>query len=326
MSLATLDGTLHRGCGGRYALQSETVTLRISGMAAEVERAFYRCEKCGHENRTIDQRDRRKRPPSNRSARRYDLLIAQGDPAHAGVAGADRRRSWRSCATARRRASSKGWEKGKYLQNREADALLRSLSDRETLERRAAKAGVSLASPESAPGAANSPASPPRTSRPAPRRRTWPPRSRPRSRERSARHRDAVTDPALRRRDGARRVDGAIESRHHRPRGRQRGREEHAHQDPARPGRADQRHGARVRPADRRRARRDSPAGGLHAGARLPAARDERHRVRDVASRAARAFRRRRRASARRKCCGMWGCSRSGIAPWAATRRAWRSA
>jgi hypothetical protein len=37
-----------------------------------------------------------------------------------------------------------GWEKGKYLQNREADALIRSLADRETLEKRAAKAGVNL--------------------------------------------------------------------------------------------------------------------------------------------------------------------------------------
>ena len=37
-----------------------------------------------------------------------------------------------------------GWERGRYLQNREADALLRSLRDRETLERRAAKAGVVL--------------------------------------------------------------------------------------------------------------------------------------------------------------------------------------
>ncbi|MBX9856661.1 MAG: hypothetical protein K2Y26_14140, partial [Gemmatimonadaceae bacterium] len=37
-----------------------------------------------------------------------------------------------------------GWEKGKYLQNREADAMIRSLADRATLEVRAAKAGVTL--------------------------------------------------------------------------------------------------------------------------------------------------------------------------------------
>jgi len=40
-----------------------------------------------------------------------------------------------------------GWEKGRYLQNRETDALLRSLADRETLEQRAAKAGVQLPDP-----------------------------------------------------------------------------------------------------------------------------------------------------------------------------------
>jgi DNA-binding transcriptional regulator YiaG len=37
-----------------------------------------------------------------------------------------------------------GWEKGKYLQNRDADALIRGLLDRETLEKRAVKAGVTL--------------------------------------------------------------------------------------------------------------------------------------------------------------------------------------
>ena len=30
MSLPTLDGTLHRGCGGRYASHTETVTVRLS--------------------------------------------------------------------------------------------------------------------------------------------------------------------------------------------------------------------------------------------------------------------------------------------------------
>jgi len=46
-----------------------------------------------------------------------------------------------------------GWEKGKYLQNREADALIRSLADREMLEKRAAKAGVTLPVVEVPPGA-----------------------------------------------------------------------------------------------------------------------------------------------------------------------------
>jgi hypothetical protein len=52
-----------------------------------------------------------------------------------------------------------GWEKGKYLQNREADALIRSLADRETLERRAAKAGVTLPVVAPAPAAGGAVAS-----------------------------------------------------------------------------------------------------------------------------------------------------------------------
>jgi hypothetical protein len=52
-----------------------------------------------------------------------------------------------------------GWEKGRYLQNREADALLRSLTDPAELQRRAARAGVALPVPEAtaAPGATDAP-------------------------------------------------------------------------------------------------------------------------------------------------------------------------
>lgn len=157
MSLATLDGSLHRGCGGRYALQSETVTLRISGMAAEVERAFYRCEKCGHENRTIDQRDAAEKSAIEQIRAKNDLLMPKAIRHMRESLGLTVAQLAELCYGTPK-GIVEGWEKGKYLQNREADALLRSLSDRETLERRAAKAGVSLASPESAPGAANAPA------------------------------------------------------------------------------------------------------------------------------------------------------------------------
>ncbi|HEY0779839.1 MAG TPA: hypothetical protein VGD56_17870, partial [Gemmatirosa sp.] len=37
-----------------------------------------------------------------------------------------------------------GWERGRYLQNRAADAMLRSLRDPDVLARRASKAGVVL--------------------------------------------------------------------------------------------------------------------------------------------------------------------------------------
>ena len=74
MSITTLDGSLHRGCGGRYALQTETVTMRISGMAAEVTREFYRCAKCGQENRTIDQRDVAEKSATEQIRVAHDLL------------------------------------------------------------------------------------------------------------------------------------------------------------------------------------------------------------------------------------------------------------
>lgn len=153
MSLATLDGSLHRGCGGRYALQSETVTLRISGMAAEVSREFYRCEKCAHENRTIDQRDAAEKAAIDKIRAEFLLLTPKGIRQMRESLGLTIPQMAELCYGTPK-GIVEGWEKGKYLQNREADALLRSLTDRETLERRAGKAGVLLPGLEPvAPGA-----------------------------------------------------------------------------------------------------------------------------------------------------------------------------
>ena len=74
MSITILDGALHRGCGGRYALQTETVSMRVSGMAADVTREFYRCDKCAHEQRTIDQRDAAEKSAIERIRAVHDLL------------------------------------------------------------------------------------------------------------------------------------------------------------------------------------------------------------------------------------------------------------
>jgi DNA-binding transcriptional regulator YiaG len=143
MSLATLDGTLHRGCGGRYALQNESVTLRISGMAADVSREFFRCEKCGHDNRTIDQRDLSEKAAIEQIRAQYELLAPRAIRQLRESLGLTVAQFAELCYGTPK-GIVEGWEKGKYLQNREADALLRSLADRETLERRAAKAGVTL--------------------------------------------------------------------------------------------------------------------------------------------------------------------------------------
>jgi DNA-binding transcriptional regulator YiaG len=143
MSIATLDGTLHRGCGGRYAAQTETVTLRMSGMAVDVEREFYRCEKCSYEQRSIDQRDAAEKTAIERIRAEYDLLTPRGIRQLRESLGLTVPQMADLCYGTPK-GIVEGWEKGRYVQNREADALIRSLADRDTLERRAAKAGVVL--------------------------------------------------------------------------------------------------------------------------------------------------------------------------------------
>lgn len=143
MSLVTLDGTLHRGCGGRYALQSEQVSLRLSGMSAEVTREFYRCEKCAHEQRTIDQRDSAEKMATEQIRAAHTLLLPKEIRQLRESLGLTVAQ-FAELIYGTPKGIVDGWEKGKYLQNREADALIRSLTDRATLERRAAKAGVTL--------------------------------------------------------------------------------------------------------------------------------------------------------------------------------------
>jgi DNA-binding transcriptional regulator YiaG len=150
MSLATLDGSLHRMCGGRYALHTEMVTMRVSGMAAEVEREFYRCDKCGHEQRTIDQREIAEKKAIERIRATHDLLTPKAIRYLRESLGLTTAQLAELCYGTPK-GIVEGWEKGRYLQNREADALLRSLEFPETLERRAAKAGVTLPPP---PGSA----------------------------------------------------------------------------------------------------------------------------------------------------------------------------
>lgn len=143
MSIATLDGTLHRGCGGRYAAHTETVTLRMSGMAVDVEREFYRCVKCDHEQRSIDQRETSEKAAVERIRAEYELLTPRGIRQLRESLGLTVAQMADLCYGTPK-GIVEGWEKGRYVQNREADALIRSLADRETLERRAAKAGVQL--------------------------------------------------------------------------------------------------------------------------------------------------------------------------------------
>lgn len=153
-----LDGHLHRFCGGRYQRAAERVTVRLSGMHAEVERALYRCAACGAEQRTVEQRESAERDAVARMREAHGLLTPREirrlreelglTPAQLGelLYGVPK-------------GLVEGWERGRYLQNRAADALLRSLRDPEALARRAAKAGVALpqagdAAPAAPPSAA----------------------------------------------------------------------------------------------------------------------------------------------------------------------------
>lgn len=138
-----LDGHLHRFCGGRYQRAVERIVVRLSGMQAEVERALYRCAACGDEQRTVEQRESAERDAVARMREVNGLLSPR-----------EIRRLREDLALAPQQLGDllygvpkgivDGWERGRYLQNRAADAILRSLRDADVLTQRAAKAGVAL--------------------------------------------------------------------------------------------------------------------------------------------------------------------------------------
>lgn len=144
-----LDGHLHRGCGGRYARAAEVVNVRLSGMTAAVERVLFRCDRCGDERRTVEQREQAEHAAVAAMRAQHGLLepreIRQlrerlgltheqlGDLLYGVPSGIVR-----------------GWERGRYVQNPEVDTLIRALEDPDTLQQRAARAGVALPTPEGA--------------------------------------------------------------------------------------------------------------------------------------------------------------------------------
>ena len=147
MSVTSLDNHLHRFCGGRYQQAVETVTIRLSGMSAEVERGLYRCSKCGDEQRTVEQREAAERTALERIRSQHRLLAPKEIRQLRDSLGLTAVQVGELLYGVPK-GVIEGWERGRYLQNREADALLRSLRDRETLERRASKAGVVLPDPD----------------------------------------------------------------------------------------------------------------------------------------------------------------------------------
>ena len=154
MSDTSLDNHLHRLCGGRYAAATERVTVRVSGMSAEVDRTFYRCSRCADEQRTVEQREAAEREAVERIRAAHDLLAPKAIRQLRESLGLSAVQLG-DLLYGTPKGIVEGWERGRYLQNREADAMLRSLADRATLELRAAKAGVTLPDPGLLTGAGN---------------------------------------------------------------------------------------------------------------------------------------------------------------------------
>lgn len=156
MSDSSLEGHVHRRCGGRYALAAETVTIRQSGMSATVERTLYRCSKCGDEQHTVEQRDAAEREAIARIRSDNALLTPKEIRQLRDGAGLTHAQLG-ELLYGTPKEIVEGWERGRYLQNPQVDAMLRSLRDRETLEARAAKAGITLPVPEVAGAATGEP-------------------------------------------------------------------------------------------------------------------------------------------------------------------------
>ena len=146
MSDTSLEHHFHRRCGGHYGRVEDQTTVRISGMGTTVQRVFFRCDRCGDEQYTVDQRESVEKNALAAIRAAHGLLAPREikalrerlglTPAQLGelVYGVPK-------------GLIEGWEKGRYLQNRDADAMLRSLEDPETLVQRAARAGVALPVP-----------------------------------------------------------------------------------------------------------------------------------------------------------------------------------
>jgi putative zinc finger/helix-turn-helix YgiT family protein len=143
MSELTLEGHLHRRCGGHYALAVEEVTIKLSGMTARVDRAMYRCDKCGDKQHTVEQREEAEKE-AVLTMRHHHSLMTGKEIKHfresIGLSSAQLGELLHGLP----KGIVEGWEKGRYLQSPAVDAMLRSLTDREERERRAAKAGLVL--------------------------------------------------------------------------------------------------------------------------------------------------------------------------------------
>jgi DNA-binding transcriptional regulator YiaG len=143
MSELTLAGHLHRRCGGHYALAVEEVTIRLSGMSARVDRAMYKCDKCGDRQHTVEQREEAERE-AVLTMRHEHVLLTSKEIRHFRESVGLTTAQLGELLHGLPKGIVEGWEKGRYLQSPAVDAMLRSLQDRTERERLAARAGLIL--------------------------------------------------------------------------------------------------------------------------------------------------------------------------------------
>ena len=143
MSDIALEGHPHRGCGGRYTARTDEVTIKVSGMAATVERMRFECDACGDAQYTVEQRDQAEQKAVSSIRATYGLMSPREIRKLRESLGLTPEQ-FGHVLYGTPRGVVEGWERGRYLQNQDADALMRSLTDRPTLERRATRAGVVL--------------------------------------------------------------------------------------------------------------------------------------------------------------------------------------
>lgn len=143
MSDSLLEGHLHRGCGGRYVRQTEPVTIRVSGMSTTVERVFFRCSRCEDVHRTVEQREAAEQEAVATIRAAHELLLPKQIRQLRERLGLTPEQLG-DLLYGTPKSIVEGWEKGRYVQNRDTDALLRQLEEREFLVARAARAGVTL--------------------------------------------------------------------------------------------------------------------------------------------------------------------------------------
>lgn len=143
MSDILLDGHLHRGCGGHYVQITVPTTIKRSGMSATVTRSAFRCDVCGDEQRTLEQREAAEQAAVDAMRGEHRLLTPREVRKLRESLGLTAE-MFGALLYGTPRGVIEGWEKARYVQNPETDALMRSLADRAVLERRAARAGVTL--------------------------------------------------------------------------------------------------------------------------------------------------------------------------------------